>query len=1144
MILAIGGASDGQLGVGVRDRDVLQPHALALPASDDGVMMVSSSLRHLLACTASGVCLSAGSNSDEQLGREPRRATQLRPVASLSTHVIRQVAAGDRFSLALSDSGRLFSWGANAYGQLGVGDAKPRPRPRPVRFDSSALRICQVAAGNRHALCLSESGAAYAWGCSHSGQIGHATCVSSLRPVLLEALSGCAPASIAVGGDHSVVRTAAGRLYSWGSNVHGQLCLGDEERIHFRCELVRCAGAVTAVDVACGKHHTAVVSSTGAVLTAGSNARGQLGREASEPRDRKRLQAVQMRHHGRALGVACGDYHTLVLVRDEESGRTKVISFGLSASGQLGHKAREAAARDGARRTFVRVPRAVHLPDATARGERATALWAGGNGSWFAMSSAEDASAAAMTKEASEAASSHFMTLRSLKALLTKLAALAVAADAPLGASGELRLSDAARERRAARLVEQKSSALAAARLAIDRCFSSVSILNASFCASSCADEHAPLSRSRLRVCDVSSAYALILESGKEHAKLLTTLRAASCRVAADLERLSSARRMQRGGLESGAGSQDRPESLHAILIVLLSPQLRRGRIGSASSSITRNAISAFLRLPAACRDLFRTWWSELSEESFSAVVSSLVAFINFSQSSGAVADIWGAATVLKELWTISETVRSQNVSHLSFVCDELTFSDEEVKQDYTTWRTQRHTVHSFSAFAFLLNADIKRRIFRAEATSRMALTQQRSVTDFFTAIAAAALPTTASVPTLLASDFALRIVVRRQHLLRDALDALAPIYQSRREELLRPLVVQFDGEPGEDLGGVTKEFFTLLLRALTRGSESETKAEEGAGEEGAGEEGAAKRLRSEEIEPLFEITEGGFLWWCSGKGELEWTGERLRHHELVGVLFSLAVYNGALLGVGAPFSRFFLQQMLPEGGGVGVAAARPTLDELRRIKPSVAAGLDALLDYNESDDGVSIEDAFQLEYDEGGIEFNTVAVNAGNRNDYVRVFVHDCLEGSVRSRFAAFRTGFVCIGSAALKLFSAHDIGLLLSGLELRGGLELLEQRSTNYVGFTKDSIAIKTFWKAVALLDHAQQQLLLQFWTGSLRVPILGIETLRVRIQKHGSFEHLPQAHTCFNTLLLPDYGEDLEHVCERLRVAITHSEGFFLR
>jgi hypothetical protein len=130
---------------------------------------------------------------------------------------------------------------------------------------------------------------------------------------------------------------------------------------------------------------------------------------------------------------------------------------------------------------------------------------------------------------------------------------------------------------------------------------------------------------------------------------------------------------MQRGGLESGAGSQDRPESLHAILIVLLSPQLRRGRIGSASSSITRNAISAFLRLPAACRDLFRTWWSELSEESFSAVVSSLVAFINFSQSSGAVADIWGAATVLKELWTISETVRSQNVSHLSFVCDELT---------------------------------------------------------------------------------------------------------------------------------------------------------------------------------------------------------------------------------------------------------------------------------------------------------------------------------------------------------------------------------------------------------------------------------------------------------------------------------------
>jgi alpha-tubulin suppressor-like RCC1 family protein len=384
---ALGGSVDGQLGVGKSDCNVKAALPLALPSADDSITHLSASLKHIIACTKGGVVLSAGANAAECLGRKPLKASSLRPIAALSTHVIRSVAAGENFSFALSDNGRLFAWGANAHGQLGLGDAQPRRRPRPVKF-ATAVRVRAIAAGTRHALCLTESGTAYAWGAAARGQIGHATCVSSSRPVLLEVLRGVALATSAACGDHSIVCTTSGRLYSWGSNAHGQLCLGDAVRMKHKCELVRCATSISAQHVSCGLHHTAVVSAAGAVLTAGSNSRGQLGRAASEPRERNRLMAVEgLREHGKAIGVACGDYHTLVLVQTPE-GRSKVLSFGLGSCGQLGHAKREGAAA----RPHVVTPRPLVLPaallEAAAGARRAARLWAGGNGSFVGIGGA------------------------------------------------------------------------------------------------------------------------------------------------------------------------------------------------------------------------------------------------------------------------------------------------------------------------------------------------------------------------------------------------------------------------------------------------------------------------------------------------------------------------------------------------------------------------------------------------------------------------------------------------------------------------------------------------------------------------------------------------------------------------------------
>ena len=83
------------------------------------------------------------------------------------------------FSLALGESGRVYAWGWNAQGQLGLGDtadrrrADARPRPASVR---------SIAAGETHAAALTPDGL-YGWGSNAGGQIG-AALTTPLRPVL------------------------------------------------------------------------------------------------------------------------------------------------------------------------------------------------------------------------------------------------------------------------------------------------------------------------------------------------------------------------------------------------------------------------------------------------------------------------------------------------------------------------------------------------------------------------------------------------------------------------------------------------------------------------------------------------------------------------------------------------------------------------------------------------------------------------------------------------------------------------------------------------------------------------------------------------------------------------------------------------
>lgn len=132
------------------------------------------------------------------------------------------MSAGLNHAVALTADGKLYAWGRNECGQLGVGDIATRYRP--TRINSlDGVPIVDVAVGIEHSLALASDGRLYGFGCNGRGSLGlgPTSLGSFLQPTLVST-----PATfveIAAGSQHSVGRTASGEVFTWGANDQGQL---------------------------------------------------------------------------------------------------------------------------------------------------------------------------------------------------------------------------------------------------------------------------------------------------------------------------------------------------------------------------------------------------------------------------------------------------------------------------------------------------------------------------------------------------------------------------------------------------------------------------------------------------------------------------------------------------------------------------------------------------------------------------------------------------------------------------------------------------------------------------------------------------------------------------------------------------------
>ncbi|KAJ8047252.1 putative E3 ubiquitin-protein ligase HERC2 [Holothuria leucospilota] len=199
-----------------------------------------------------------------------RNSGEEQAYVSKSSGFQRNLVSCGRHHTGLISSGELYTWGSATHGRLGHGSIIPvNGSSPPLRVETLHMHHQQVIAiscGNKHTLALTSTDKVYAWGSSAYGQLGTGDRKIRTHPTLVEELQGRGCVEIVCGQYHCLARTQGNRVWSWGWGVHGQLGHGDiEDQLIPKNTPIASLLDKDIVSVGAGACHSGVLSSDGKV---------------------------------------------------------------------------------------------------------------------------------------------------------------------------------------------------------------------------------------------------------------------------------------------------------------------------------------------------------------------------------------------------------------------------------------------------------------------------------------------------------------------------------------------------------------------------------------------------------------------------------------------------------------------------------------------------------------------------------------------------------------------------------------------------------------------------------------------------------------------------------------------------------------
>ncbi|MEK7954162.1 RCC1 domain-containing protein [Luteolibacter soli] len=257
----------------------------------------------------------------------------------LAGRFLRDLDAGSYHTVAVDQDGLVYAWGVNDVGQLGSGNQVDSASPVAV-LTSGALAgkfVTTVSVGGKHCLALTSEGKVYAWGDNGQGQLGIGSYLFQTQPVAVGAgglVDGKTVIKIEAGTHHSFAVTSDGKLYAWGYNSNGRLGTGGGAFYNTPAEVTGALAGKFIDLISAGDEHTIVTTTDDLCYAWGDNSTGAFGDgtlTSSNTPVLVDLSAIPQPSSGnRVSQLSAGYGYTAVLAAG------KAYAWGANESGQLG----------------------------------------------------------------------------------------------------------------------------------------------------------------------------------------------------------------------------------------------------------------------------------------------------------------------------------------------------------------------------------------------------------------------------------------------------------------------------------------------------------------------------------------------------------------------------------------------------------------------------------------------------------------------------------------------------------------------------------------------------------------------------------------------------------------------------------------
>ncbi|XP_049295397.1 probable E3 ubiquitin-protein ligase HERC2 [Anopheles funestus] len=254
-VFSWGEGEDGKLGHG--NRLTLEKPKLIETLRTKRIRDIACGSSHSAAITSSGELYTWGLGEYGRLGHGDN-CTQLKPklVTALQDHRVVQVACGSRDAqtLCLTEEGLVFSWGDGDFGKLGRGGSEGCSIPHQVDR-LNGVGVMQIECGAQFSLALTKTGEVWTWGKGDYYRLGHGTDQHVRKPTPIQGLRGKKVIHVAVGALHCLAVTDSGQVFAWGDNDHGQQGSGNTI-VNKKPSLVLGLDGIFVNRVACGSSHS------------------------------------------------------------------------------------------------------------------------------------------------------------------------------------------------------------------------------------------------------------------------------------------------------------------------------------------------------------------------------------------------------------------------------------------------------------------------------------------------------------------------------------------------------------------------------------------------------------------------------------------------------------------------------------------------------------------------------------------------------------------------------------------------------------------------------------------------------------------------------------------------------------------------